>query len=96
MNDAFAVSRMRENRPSGSMRRGQETERWTILNGHEVGNGGHSQDSSCTPPRRPSTRPVSKTIYPRRWSLIGISRRADNDTKETINMSDPVGSVTQV
>jgi hypothetical protein len=57
LNDAFAVSRMREIRLSGSMWRGPETERWTILNGHEAGNGGYSQGPSCTPPRRSSTRP---------------------------------------
>ena len=39
MEDAFAVSRMLENRLSGSMWRGPETERWTILNVHETGNG---------------------------------------------------------
>ena len=57
MNDAFAVSRMREIRLSGSMWRGPETERWASLNGHEAGNGGYSQGPSCTQPRRPSTRP---------------------------------------
>jgi hypothetical protein len=59
MEDAFAVSRMREIRLSGSMWRGPETERWTSLNGHEAGNGGYSQGPPCTPPRRPSTRPLS-------------------------------------
>jgi hypothetical protein len=55
--DASAVSRMRENRPYGSMWRGPETERWTTLHGHEAGNSGYSQGPSCTLPRRPPTRP---------------------------------------
>ena len=46
MDDAFAVSRMRETRLSGSMWRGPETERWRTLHGHEAGNGGNSQGLS--------------------------------------------------
>jgi hypothetical protein len=33
-----------------------ETGRWKTLNGHEAGNGGHSQGNSCTAPRHHSTR----------------------------------------
>jgi hypothetical protein len=37
------------------------------LNGHEAGNGGHSQGASCTPPRRSPTRLHST----QRWHLAG-------------------------
>jgi hypothetical protein len=43
------------------------------LNGHEAGNGGHSQGASCTPPRRSPTR----------------LRRQDNQSLQFLRSSRP-------
>jgi hypothetical protein len=56
MEDAFAVSRDAGNPPVRFDVAGAGDGVMEPLNGHEAGNGGHSQGASCTPPRRSPTR----------------------------------------
>jgi hypothetical protein len=58
MDDAFAVSRMPENGPFGSMWRGPETEMTVRSSGTLAPKGRNSQGSQDLqhPPRRPPTR----------------------------------------
>jgi hypothetical protein len=56
MEDAFAVSRDAGNPPVRFDVAGAGDGVMEPLNGHEAGNGRHSQGASCTPPRRSPTR----------------------------------------
>jgi hypothetical protein len=56
MEDASAVSRDAGNPPVRFDVAGAGDGVMEPLNGHEAGNGGHSQGASCTPPRRSPTR----------------------------------------
>src|SRR5664279_4079151 len=56
MEDAFAVSRDAGNPPVRFDVAGAGDGVMEPLDGHEAGNGGHSQGASCTPPRRSPTR----------------------------------------
>jgi hypothetical protein len=62
MEDAFAVSRMRGNPPVRFDVAGAGDGLMEPLNGHEAGNGGHSQGASCSPPRRSPTRLLSMRL----------------------------------
>ena len=69
MEDAFAVSRDAGNPPVRFDVAGAGDGVMEPLNGHEAGNGGHSQGASCTPPRRSPTRlattsPTKSTTNP--------------------------------
>ena len=59
MEDAFAVSRDAGNPPVRFDVAGAGDGVMEPLNGHESGNGGHSQGASCTPPRRSPTRLIA-------------------------------------
>ena len=59
MEDASAVSRDAGNPPVRFDVAGAGDGVMEPLNGHEAGNGGHSQGASCTPPRRSPPRRLS-------------------------------------
>jgi hypothetical protein len=59
MEDASAVSRDAGNPPVRFDVAGAGDGVMEPLNGHEAGNGRHSQGASCTPPRRSPTRLLS-------------------------------------
>jgi hypothetical protein len=48
------------------------------LNGHEAGNGGHSQGESCTPPRRSPTRLLTPTLLRGEGNAPGPRERPNN------------------
>jgi hypothetical protein len=97
MEDASAVSRDAGNPPVRFDVAGAGDGVMEPLNGHEAGNGGHSQWASCTPPRRSPTRlamadaslkPVTR--LPRITPVASRSRISNSRrTDQTSNLENP-------
>ena len=79
MEDAFAVSRDAGNPPVRFDVAGAGDGVMEPLNGHEAGNGRHSQGASCTPPRRSPTR-LHKNADSAAFSAIADQKRLSTRT----------------